>query len=97
MNLVELPVDLQVLLKIGLESLVVLALTELAKYGFDFGGYKAQLTAALFSAAMVVVNYFLGLIPSGYEGVATAVLHLVVVLLGAFGLYKAYRSAFPKK
>lgn len=96
MNLLELPLELQALLKTGIEIVVVFVLTELTKHGFNFEGYKAQLVASLFSAAIVVVNYALGLVPAGYEGIAAAILNLVVVLLGAFGLYKAYRTRFPK-
>jgi len=96
MNLLELPLELQAILKTGIEIVVVFVLTELTKYGLNFEGYKAQLVASLFSAAIVVVNYALGLVPAGYEGIAAAILNLVVVLLGAFGLYKAYRTRFPK-
>jgi uncharacterized membrane protein len=94
--MLELPLELQNLIKTGVEIGVVFLLTELAKAGFDFQGYRAQVVAAIFSAAIVVVNYFLGLVPAGYEGIAAALLNLVVVLLGAFGLYKAYRTFRPK-
>lgn len=93
MQLLELPLELQALLKLGVEMLIVFVLTQLAKAGLDFSGYKAQLVAAIFSAALVFVNYLLGLIPAGYEGIAAALLQLVIVLLGAFGVYKAYRQA----
>ena len=97
MNIIELPLELQTLLKLGVEMLVVFILTQLAKYGFDFSGYKAKWVAAFFSAALAGINYLFGLIPASYEGVAIAILQLIVVLLGAFGVYKAYRFAFPKQ
>ena len=92
----ELPVELQSLLNLGIEIVVVFLLTQFAKYGFNFEGYKAQLIAALFSAVMVVINAALAKIPLEWQSVASVVLQLVVVLLGAFGLYKVYRQKFPK-
>jgi hypothetical protein len=98
LQLIEVPVELQALLKLGLEFLVVFVLTELAKYlPFDISGYKAQIVAALFSAVMVLVNGFLGLIPAQFEGVVVALLQFLVVLLGAFGVYALYRRVLPKK
>ena len=64
---------------------------------FDVSGYKAQIVAALFSAVMVLDNGLLGLIPAQFEGVAVAALQFIVVLLGAFGVYAAWRRLFPKK
>jgi hypothetical protein len=97
MELLELPLELQALLKLGIEVAVVFVLTQVSKYlPFDVSGYKAQLVAALFSAAMVVINGFFAQIPANFEGLAVALLNLVVILLGSFGLYKVYRKAFPK-
>ena len=97
MSLVEVPAELQSLILVGIEILVVFVLTQLAKAGFDLSGYKAQVTAALFSAAMVIINALLAKVPVNLEGIVGALLNLAVVLLGAFGLYKVYRIKFPKK
>lgn len=96
MSLIELPVELQSLIQIGIEIAVVFLLTQLAKAGFDFGGYKAQIVAALFGAVMVVVNTLLAKVPASLESIVGALLNLLVVVLGAFGLYKLYRQKFPK-
>ena len=98
LQLIQVPVELQALLKLGLEIAVVFVLTEVSKWlPFDISGYKAQIVAALFSAVMVLINGLLGLIPAQFEGVAVAILQLLVVVLGSFGLYQMYRKAFPRK
>lgn len=97
-QIVELPIDLQNFLLLSLQIVVVFALTQLSKWlKADLSGYAAQVTAALFSAVMVVVNVLLSKIPLNLEGIAAALLNLIVVLIGAFGLYKVYRQQFPKK
>ena len=97
MHLVEVPVELQSLIQIGIEVAVVFILTQLAKAGFDFSGYKAQLVAALFGAVMVIVNSLLAKVPANLEGIVGALLNLLVVVLGSFGVYKLYRQFVPKK
>ena len=97
MSLVEVPVELQSLILIGIEVAVVFILTQLAKAGFDFSGYKAQLVAALFGAVMVIVNSLLAKVPANLEGIVGALLNLLVVVLGSFGVYKIYRQFVPKK
>ena len=97
MHLVEVPVELQALIQVGIEIAIVFLLTQLAKAGFDFSGYKAQITAAVFSAVMVFVNALLAKVPASYESLAGALLNLLVVVLGSFGVYKLYRQFVPKK
>lgn len=98
MQLLELPVELQEILKLAIEVGVVFLLTELSKrVGIELGGYKSQVTAAVFAAVMVVVNGFLAKVPASFESVAAALLNLLVVVLASFGTYKLYRQKFPKK
>lgn len=97
MNLVQVPVELQSLIQIGIEIGIVFVLTQLAKAGFDFSGYKAQLVAAVFGAVMVIVNALLAKVPANLEGIVGALLNLLVVVLGSFGVYKLYRQYVPKK
>ena len=97
MSLVEVPVELQSLIQIGIEVAVVFILTQLAKAGFDFSGYKAQIVAAVFSAVMVFANALLAKVPANLEGIVGALLNLLVVVLGSFGVYKIYRQFVPKK
>jgi len=97
MSLIEIPVELQSLIQIGIEIVVVFLLTQLAKLGLDLQGHKAAVTAALFSAVTVILNALLAKVPLNLEGIVSALLNLLVVVLGAFGLYKQYRRMFPKK
>lgn len=92
MNLVEVPVPLQALIQVGIEIGIVFLLTQLAKLGFDFSGYKAQLVAAFFSAVMVVLNTLLAKVPANLEGIVGALLNLLMVVLGSFGVYKLYKQ-----
>jgi hypothetical protein len=92
MHLIEIPVALQALIQIGVEIAVVFLLTQLAKLGFDFSGYKAQLVAAFFGAVMVVVNSLLARVPANLESIVAALLNLLVVVLGSFGVYKLYKQ-----
>ena len=92
MYLVEVPVPLQALIQVGIEIGIVFLLTQLAKLGFDFSGYKAQLVAAFFSAVMVVLNSLLAKVPASLEGIVGALLNLLVVVLGSFGVYKLYKQ-----
>ena len=88
----ELPIELQNLIALVISSVVVFVLTQIAKLGFDFSGYKSQIVAAIFSAVMVAVNALLAKIPLESVNLATAIANLVVVLLGAFGVFSAYKQ-----
>lgn len=91
--MVELPPELQNLVVLGVQILVTFLLTEAAKFlPFDISGYKAQITAAIFGAVMVIINGFLSQIPLESETIAIAVLNLAVVVLGSFGVYKLYKG-----
>lgn len=92
MHLIEVPVQLQSLIQVGIEMAVVFLLTQLAKAGFDFSGYKAQVVAAVFSAVMVFVNSLVAKVPPSLEGIVGALLNLLVVVLGSFGVYKLYKQ-----
>lgn len=96
MSVIEVPVELQSLIQIGIEIVVIFLLTQLAKAGFDFSGYKAQLVAAMFGAVMVILNTLLAKVPANLESIVGALLNLLVVVLGSFGVYKLY-SAYLRK
>jgi hypothetical protein len=89
----ELPIELQNLIMIAAGMAVTFFLTQLAKIGFDLSGFKAQWTAALFSFLLVLVNAVLGKVPLEWQSILTAILQLVVVLLGSFGVYKLYKQS----
>lgn len=91
MNLIEVPVELQALIQVGIEIGVVFLLVQLAKLGFDFSGYKSQIVAALVGAVMVIVQSLLAKVPANLEGIVLALLNLLVVVLGAFGVHALYK------
>jgi hypothetical protein len=97
-TLITLPDPLKALLLIGITFVV----TELLKLlgnaiKVDLSGYVAQVASAIVASILVVVNALLVKIPLEYEPIVTAVLNLVVVLLGSWGTYKVFRQLVPKK
>lgn len=97
-SLIELPDPLKALLLIA----VTFVVTELLKMlgnviKVDLSGYTAQIASAVVASILVIVNVLLSKIPVGYEPTVTAVLNLIVVLLGSWGTYKVYRQFVPKK
>jgi hypothetical protein len=97
-SLIELPEPLKALLLIAITFVV----TELLKLlgnaiKLDLSGYSAQIASAIVASILVVVNMLLAKIPLEYEPIVTAVLNLVVVLLGSWGTYKVFRQLVPKK
>ena len=87
----ELPIELQGLLALGIASIVTAVFTELLKLGFDFSGYKSQVVAALVSAVLVVINALFAKIPADFVSIGNALLQFLVVVLGAFGVYDVYK------
>ncbi len=97
-NFVELPDPLKALLLMGVTVLVTEFLKMLsATVKMDLSGYAAQVSSAIVASILVVLNALLAQIPAGYESIATAVLNLIVVLLGSWGAYKVYRQVRPKQ
>jgi len=97
-TLITLPEPLKALLLIGITFIV----TELLKLlgnaiKLDLSGYAAQVASAIVASILVVVNMLLTQIPLEYEPIVTAVLNLIVVLLGSWGTYVFYRTIVPKK
>jgi len=97
-SLIELPDPLKALLLIAITFVV----TELLKLlgnaiKLDLSGYAAQVASAIVASILVVVNMLLTKIPLEYEPIVTAVLNLIVVLLGSWGSYKVFRQLAPKK
>lgn len=88
----ELPIELQGLLALGIASIVTFVFTELLKLGFDFSGYKSQVVAALVSAVLVVINALFAKIPADFVSIANALLQFLVVVLGAMGVYSVYKQ-----
>ena len=97
-NLIELPEPLKALLLIAVTFVVTQLLKLLGDaIKVDLSGYTAQIASAVVAAVLVVANALLAKIPLEYEPIVTAVLNLVVVLLGSWGSYKLYRQLVPKK
>lgn len=92
MELVNLPVELKALLGV----IVTIAVTQALKYisgklGQDLSGYSAQVTAAIISAGLVLINAVLSNIPAEAAPIAQQLLGLVVVLFAAFGIYDKFK------
>jgi len=97
-TLITLPDPLKALLLIAITFVV----TELLKLlgnaiKVDLSGYTAQIASAVVASILVVVNALFAKIPLEYEPVVTAVLNLIIVLLGSWGTYKVFRQLVPKK
>ena len=92
---IPVPSELQGLIQKLLEVAVVFVVTQLAKQGLDFSGYKSQILAALFSASMIVIDMLLSKIPANLHEVVSAFLSFLVVVLSSFGVHAVYK-AFKK-
>lgn len=92
----EIPVELQNLILLGVGMVVTFLLTQLAKRGLDFSGYKSQLVAALFAAVMVIIKTLLSKVPGDLTGLVTVLLQLFLVVFGAFGVHGFYKSRQAK-
>ena len=89
---VHVPSEIQDWIRLGLEIGIVFILTQLAKVGLDFSGYKSQILAALFSAVMVIVDSLLTKIPAQWESLAGALMNLIVVILASYGVHTVYKT-----
>lgn len=86
--LIELPDELKMLLG----AVVTLYVTQFLKWasaqlGVDITGRSAEFSAAIVGAVLVFVNAALTNVPVEFVPVANQLLALLVVVLGAFGLY----------
>lgn len=91
-SVVPVPSELQDWIRLGLEIGIVFIVTQLAKVGLDFSGYKSQILAALFSAVMVIVDSLLTKIPAQWESLAGALMNLIVVILASYGVHTVYKT-----
>lgn len=89
---VMLPPELAAYIQLAVTIAVVFILTQLTKGGLDLSGYQVQIVAAVYGAIIVVINELLAKVPASAEGVATALLNLIVAVLGAYGLHTVYKS-----
>ena len=94
---VELPEELKSLLFVGVVFLVTQALKFISDLiGKDLSGHAAETAAGITAALVVIANAALSNVPSDYAPLVAGGLQFVVVLLGSFGLYAAYRKISPK-
>lgn len=95
-QIVVLPEELKALIAIAVTFAVTQALKWLsAQLKFDLSGYSAQVAAALVGAVLVFFHAVASNIPAEFAPIVNQVLVLVVVILGAKGLYKSFN--FPKE
>ncbi len=91
--MIEIPNELKIILGIFVTALVTEVLKILsAKLNVDLTGYKAQVTASVVGAILVLANALLSNIPAEVAPIASQLLVLVVVVLGAFGAYRVVRG-----
>jgi hypothetical protein len=90
---IELPVELQALIGIGI-TLVVTQVLKLVseKIGIDLSGYSAKVTAALVGAVVVLVNGYLAKIPVEFAPIVNQVFALIVVVFGSYGAYGVFKG-----
>ena len=87
------PDELKILLAMGITYVVTQALKFLSeKVGLDLSGYTAQVAAALVASVLVVINAIVSNVPVEFLPVINQLLALLVVVLGATGLYKKLHS-----
>jgi hypothetical protein len=86
--IVELPVELQAIL-----AGVVLIAVRLLLGKFLPEANLSEIAAAVTTALIVAIQAFLGLIPPEFEAVASAVLRLIVLLLGMVVVFRGYQKA----
>lgn len=91
--MIEIPNELKIILGIFVTALVTEVLKILsAKLNVDLTGYKAQVTASVVGAILVLANALLSNIPAEVAPIASQLLVLIVVVLGAFGAYRVVRG-----
>lgn len=88
----ELSVEMQGLLMLGVGSFVAFVLTQLTKRGLDLSGYQSKFTAGLFSAVLVIVNALLTKVPADSVNIVESALQIVVILFGAAGIHGLIKS-----
>lgn len=91
-SVIPVPSELQLLIRWALEIALTFVLTQLAKQGLDFTGYKVQILAAVFGAVMVVIDALLAKIPLQWESLTGALLNLFVVVLASYGVHAVYKA-----
>lgn len=78
---------------------VMVAITGAAKWlgdkiGQDLSGQAAQIAAAVSSIIVLLINYWLALVPEAYDTLISAFFSFLIVFLGGTGIYSL---AFRKK
>lgn len=87
--MVQLPPELEALIFAGVVFLVTEGLKVVSGWlGFDLSGAGAAIAAGLVAAVVALLNGLLGAIPPQFADIANAVLSLIIILLGAFGIHR---------
>ena len=87
-QLVQLPPELKALIGLVVTLFVTQVLKWVAgKFGIDLSGYSARIVAALVASVLALVDASLASIPAEFAPIANAVLGLLVVIVGSYGLY----------
>jgi hypothetical protein len=89
MKLVQLPTELKAILAGFVAMLVTEGLKALGDVlHIDLSGKVAAVTAAIVAAIVFFLDALLAKIPPEFEGVASALLFLLVTVLSAYGIHR---------
>lgn len=89
MSLVKLPDDLKAIVLLLITPLVTEGLKSLGELlHIDLSGKAAAVAAALCGALFFFADALLANVPAQYETIANALLGLLVVILGSFGVHR---------
>jgi len=93
-QIVVLPEELKALIAMAVTVAVTQVLKWLsAQVNYDLSGFAAQVAAALVGAVLVFIHAAASNVPAEFAPIVNQVLILLVVVLGAKGLYKSFPSA----
>lgn len=88
---VQLPVELVALLGM----VVMVAITAGAKWlgdkiGVDLSDRAGEIASAVAAVLVLVINYFLGLVPAAYDNLISALFAFLIIFLGGAGFFALF-------
>lgn len=92
----EVPLELQALIAMGIGYLVTQGLKSLSKLlGADLSGWGAAITASVVTSAIYFLSALLSAIPAAAQPSVAIGLTLLVSILGAFGVHATVKGFQP--
>lgn len=94
-NVPVLPAEIANLINLFVLYLVVQGLKRIAdQFGFDLTGKGAVIASTISGAVITYANSWLALVPAEYQAIVASALGLLVLVLGAAGVYDAAKRYF---